>query len=269
MMPPSENQQLPSKYKVPALEKGLDILEELARSPRPQSLTQLANNLGRNSNEIYRMVNYLEWRGYIRREQHSGNYFLSLKLYELAHLNPPLQNLLNAATIPMEQLTQTLRESCHLGVLRHGQLVVMKQALSPEKICLSVEVGGRFSAVHTASGRLLLAHLAPEELDAFLEIDPDFRQLSPPEKDAFLVRLAEIRAKGYSDAESETHVGINDFSVLVGNPKIGLTAALTVASLTFAKSAPDRKEILSALRECAAKISKSMGIKNGDQNHLL
>ena len=218
-MPLPEDQQPPSKYKVPALEKGLDILEELARSSRPQSLTQLANTLGRSSNEIYRMVNYLEWRGYIRREQHSGNYFLSLKLYELAHLSPPLESLLNAATIPMEQLAQTLRESCHLSVLRRGQLVVMKQALSPEKICLSVEVGGRFSAVNTASGRLLLAHLAPEELDAFLEIDPDYQPLSQPEQDAFLARLAEIRVKGYSDAESETHVGISDHAVLVGNPK--------------------------------------------------
>jgi len=262
-MPPSENQQAPSKYKVPALEKGLDILEELARSSRPQSLTQLASNLGRNSNEIYRMVNYLEWRGYIRREQHSGTYFLSLKLYELAHLSPPLESLLNAATIPMEQLALTLRESCHLGMLRRGQLVVMKQALSPEKICLSVEVGGRFSAVCTASGRLLLAHLAPEELDAFLETDADYQAWDKPEQDAFLARLAGIRAKGYSDAESETHVGISDHSVLVGNPKIGLTAALTVASLTFAKSAPAKKEILSALQQCSAKISQSMGIKNG------
>ncbi|RME71771.1 MAG: IclR family transcriptional regulator [Chloroflexi bacterium] len=268
-MSQSAQKPVPSKYKVPALEKGLDILEELARSPRPQSLTQLANNLGRSSNEIYRMVNYLEWRGYIRREPHSSNYYLSLKLYELAHLNPPLQNLLNAATIPMEQLAITLRESCHLGVLRHGQLVVVKQALSPEKICLSVEVGGRFSAVHTASGRLLLAYLAQEELEAFLELDQDYQRLSPPEKEAFLVRLEEIRTKGYSDAESETHVGINDLSVLVGNPKIGLTAALTVASLTFAKSAPAKKEILHALQECAAKISKSMGIKNGDKDDIL
>lgn len=144
-----------------------------------------------------------------------------------------------------------------------GQLVVMKQALSPEKISLSVEVGGRFSAVNTASGRLLLAHLPQEELSAFLESDPDYQSWAQPEQDAFLVRLAEIQAKGYSDADSETHVGISDHSVLVGNPKIGLTAALTVASLTFAKSAPEKKEILNALQLYTTKISQSMGMKNG------
>ncbi len=259
----SDKQPSSKDFKVPALAKGLDILEELARSSLPQSLTQLANNLGRTSNEIYRMINYLEWRGYIRREQHSGNYFLSLKLYELAHLSPPLENLLNAATIPMEQLAQILRESCHLSVLRRGQLVVLKQALSPEKICLSIEEGGRFPAIHTASGRLLLAYLRQEELAAFLEVDADYQQLSKPEQETFNARLAEIRDKGYSDADSETHVGISDHSVLVGNPKIGLTAALTVASLTFAKSAPDKKDILNALEECANKITEAMGINNG------
>ena len=251
-----------TKYHVPALEKGLDILEELARSSVPQSLTQLANNLGRNSNEIYRMISCLEGRGYIRREQHSGNYFLSLKLYELAHLNPPLENLLNAAIIPMEQLARTLRESCHLSVLRRGQLVVMKQELSPEKICLSVEVGGRFSAINTASGRLLLAYLPEKELAAFLEFDADYQALLPPEQEAFHARLAEIRAKSYSEAESETHIGVRDYVVLVGNPKIGLTAALAVASLTFAKLAPAKEQVVSALHRCSQRITEAMGVNS-------
>ena len=63
----TETQNQSAKYPVPALEKGLDILEELADASTPLSLTQLANNLGRSSNEIFRMVSVLEKRRYIRR----------------------------------------------------------------------------------------------------------------------------------------------------------------------------------------------------------
>ena len=79
-----------SKYHVPALEKGLDILETLASSAVPQSLSELARSLHRSSSELFRMLDSLERRGYILKDLVSGNYRLSLKLYELAHTHSPV-----------------------------------------------------------------------------------------------------------------------------------------------------------------------------------
>lgn len=259
-----ENQPSQSgKYRVPALEKGLDILEELAQSTAPQSLTQLAASLNRTSSEIYRMVNYLEGRGYIRREQHSGNYYLSLKLYQLAHMYPPMQSLLTAATIPMEQLSKRVRESCHLSVLRRGQLVVVKQVLSPETISLTVEVGARFPPLQTASGRVMLAYLSTEEQAAFLELDADYQRLSQVDRDVLAAQLAGIRDRGYYTAPSEMHMGISDHVVMVGEPKVGLAAALAVTSLAFPQSAPAKGEIVAAMQKCSQEITKAMGFTNG------
>ena len=67
-------------YSVPALEKGLDILEALSASSQPQSLSGLAHLLERNSNEIFRMLNLLERRNYVLRDE-SGGYRLSLRMY--------------------------------------------------------------------------------------------------------------------------------------------------------------------------------------------
>ena len=164
-------QQSSTKYRVPALEKGLDILEALAFVSAPQSLADLARTLGRSSSEIFRMLNCLEARHYIARDEHSGNYALTLKLYELAHTHSPVEQLLRVAAQPMEELAQTLRESCHLSVLHQGWLVVLSQALSPEPVRLTVEVGGRFSMVHNVSGRLLLAQLPATERIALLGQD--------------------------------------------------------------------------------------------------
>ena len=53
-----------SAYPVPALEKGLDLLELLSARADPQSLTALARTLGRSSSELFRMITCLERRGY-------------------------------------------------------------------------------------------------------------------------------------------------------------------------------------------------------------
>ena len=52
-------------YAAPALEKGLDILELLARSNVPLSQKEIAQKLGRTIGELYRMVMCLVERGYL------------------------------------------------------------------------------------------------------------------------------------------------------------------------------------------------------------
>ena len=86
-------------YAVPALEKGLDLLEALAAQPEPRSQTDLARALGRSPSEIFRMLACLERRGYIVKEEASGRYRLTLRLYELAHTHTPVDQLLHAAVL--------------------------------------------------------------------------------------------------------------------------------------------------------------------------
>src|SRR5919205_3273365 len=131
-------------YQAPALEKGLDILESLATGGVPRTQAQLARILGRGPNELFRMLVILERRGYIQRDPASGAYSLTLRLFELSHAHSPYQALTHAATRPMRELSDTVRESCHLGVLVHGALLVLAQEEAARRYRLSVEVGRTF-----------------------------------------------------------------------------------------------------------------------------
>ena len=53
------------KYSAPALSKGLDILELLATQPAGLKKTEIAAELGRTVNELYRMLAVLESRGFV------------------------------------------------------------------------------------------------------------------------------------------------------------------------------------------------------------
>jgi DNA-binding IclR family transcriptional regulator len=249
-----------SKYHVPALEKGLDILETLASSTVPQSLSELARSLHRSSSELFRMLDSLERRGYILKDLFSGNYRLSLKLYELAHTHSPVEQLLSAAAKPMRDVAESLRESCHLSVLSRGQVVVLAQEESPDKVRLSVEVGARFSAIHTVSGRLLLAQLETGNLKDFLAADSDYQDLSKTQQKQFMTDLDAIRVKRISTASNETLVGVQDFAVLVGNPKIGIMAALAATAWMGPAKKISVHRLQSALLQCAETISQSIGL---------
>lgn len=60
------------RYATPALVKGLDVLELLARQPAGLTKSQLARELNRTVSEIFRMLICLERRGILRRCRRSA-----------------------------------------------------------------------------------------------------------------------------------------------------------------------------------------------------
>ncbi|MCC7157500.1 MAG: IclR family transcriptional regulator [Bryobacterales bacterium] len=246
-------------YFVPALEKGLDVLEALASAQVPPTLTELARTLNRSSSVLFRIIDSLEKRGYIVRDPVSGAYRLTLKLYELAHTHSPVDNLLKASMFPMRELANEIHESCHLSVLAHGKLVLIAEELSPDRVRISVEVGSQVNPLRFVSGRLLASFLSDEAREVMLEADPDFREMSRAQRERVRADLKEIRRKGYFMMQSVSRIGL-DISVIVGNPDIGVTAALAVPMLAGGRNEGRENDLLPAMLECANRITRALGL---------
>lgn len=248
------------EYAVPALDKGLDVLEALAAASSPLSLSEIARSIGQTPSAVFRLLNRLESRLYVTRDALSGQYSLSLKLLELSHSYPPVEHLTRVSGGYMRELADSSRESVHLSVLNHGRLVVLMDVASPLRVRFAHQVGSQFSPVATNSGRLLLAYLNPEELETYLADDEEYAKLSKPKRDAFHAELKAIRRNRYAVSFSEERAGMRDIAVLVGNPAVGSTAALAVACLGSVKDKAGVNRIVNALHDCASRITVAMGL---------
>ncbi len=91
------------RYRAPALDKGLDILELLASTDESFSQAEIAKALSRTPNEIYRMLDRLVHRGYVGRAA-GDRYELSLKLFALSHQHAPMRRLVSQAIPVMRPL---------------------------------------------------------------------------------------------------------------------------------------------------------------------
>jgi len=121
------------RYRAPALEKGLEILELLAREAHSVPLSVIAQRLGRSTNEIFRMMQVLQYQGFIDQES-GGGYRLTDKLFSLAMEQPRTRTLLEVALPQMRQLAVAIGQSCHLAVHSKGQIVVIARVESDEQI---------------------------------------------------------------------------------------------------------------------------------------
>src|SRR5690606_27463368 len=68
-------------YSVPSVDKVLDILELLSSERVPMTRAQIARALGRSPSELFRLLTVLERRHYVRRDEGSGGYSLTLRLF--------------------------------------------------------------------------------------------------------------------------------------------------------------------------------------------
>ena len=251
-----------SKYSAPALEKGLDIIEYLSSRRQPCSQAEIAAALGRNANEIYRVLIVLEARGYLVREEVSGKYRLSLRLYSLAQVNSPIEDLRRAAELPMQELVAALGQACHLSIPYRDQLLVISQVRSPQPVSLYITEGTLFPLTTTTSGRLLLAHYTAERRERLLAADEGWQAMSAGGREAYLALMTELAdAKSYF-CESEITIGVTDCAALVGGPSAGVMAAIAVSSLSSSMGkASKREEVVNAVQGTALEIERRIGLE--------
>ena len=227
-------------YAAPALDKALDILELLADEAGGLSQTEIAEAVGRNVSQIYRVLTTLERRGYLTRDERSGRYLLSMALFDLAHRHPPLRGLVQLAAGPMRALADEIRQSCNLGVDDAGAVRIIAQAESPADFGYHVRVGARFPIETTATGAVL-SH--GTDAPRSTQRDDEAAQL----------------AEGYLTRPDRLQAGITDVVVAVTDRTGATVAALTVPYIGTSYSAVGLDEVVAAARTTAAAISARLG----------
>jgi DNA-binding IclR family transcriptional regulator len=259
--PPARSaSQVETRYAVPALDKGLDVLELLARDAEGLSLNEIARALGRTSSELFRMVVALARRGYIEQRDHE-RYTLTLKLFELAHRHKPIKSLTAAAAPLMLELVHRALQSCHLTVFHAGRVMVVGEVDSPERYAFGMKVGALVGLTDTASGYVLLAFQDDATRRAMLashqkvegELDLDMKQLSKIVNDVAKKRYAEVQSR-------QTRAVTNIAFPIRGAPG----NAIAVINIPYIeridkKVTPSIGAVKEMLGEAAARLSLLMG----------
>ena len=249
-----------ARYSAPALEKGLDILEALSTSADGYSLNQLSQVLQRNVSEIFRMVVTLQRRGYIQANQNE-RYTLTLKMFGLAHRQPPIKSLVEVAQPLLRELAERTRQSAHLSIYQNGRVVVLAQVESPERWSFGLKVGVLLGLTDTSTGHILLAYqdeatrarMLNNRIKVEGELDLEPEQLQ--------VLLANVRRTGYATMPSIQIQGVTNIACAVWGQGRNVIAAINIPHIVRidGTSIPTKEQIKAALAEICLRLSLTMG----------
>lgn len=245
------------RYRAPALDKGLDILELLAEQKDGLTRAEITKLLGRNASEMYRMLERLVARQYVVRSPGGDRYSLSLKLYALAHRHPPMNRLIAEALPAMQRFADAAEQSVHLAVYDRGNLLVIAQVDGPGTWGISVRLGSRVGLIDTGSGRVLLAFQSAEQREHMLAEHTKVKGEIALDRDVLEAAYQEIRQDGFSRKDSQQTVGVTDITFPLLGPSGEAIAALTCPYMRRIDEyvAPPIDAVTELLKESAAGLS--------------
>lgn len=238
------------KYRAPALDKGLDILELLADQPKGMTRSEIVRSLGRSSSEIYRMLERLVIRGYVNRSLEGDRFSLSIKLFQLGARFPPVRRIVDRAQPLMDAFARQCLQSIHLAVPDRGKIFVVAQATSQAAWEFRLRLGAELDLLTTGSGQTFLAFSTPEERQQLLTSASDGVVPEDVSKD-----LREIFKVGHRIRPSQQLVGVTDLSVPVFTDTSSPVGVLTCPFLPRVDQKGQQvEECLAMVLETAQKI---------------
>lgn len=244
------------RYRAPALEKGLEILEFLAPGTRAMTLSEISVGLKRSKSEIFRMMQVLEQRQYLMRPAGEEGYVLTNRLFLLGMEHPPVKGLLETSIPVMHHLAEEIVQPCHLAIPSAELIIVIARVESPGDVGFVVRVGHRRPIPHSTSGLVLLAFQPQDVRDRWLETLQRMRVRY--ERKRLAERLRNIAARGYACIPSEVIAGVTDLSA----PILQHGAAIAALTVPFEERRGARGEpgnSIEQLRRAASRISRELG----------
>ncbi len=200
------------------LSKGLAILEKMSQMDSPAGVSELARSSNLTKSNVHRLLQSLKKLGYIRQCTCSSAYELTPKMWEIGSSYLSHTDIHAAAFDEMHSLGRASKETIHLSVLDNHDVIYIGKIDSRLPLRAYSQLGARAPIYAVATGKAILAHQRPEDLEDILPttLEP-YTDRTLAKKEKLMEELERVRENGYAINIGEWRTGINGIAAPVWN----------------------------------------------------
>jgi IclR family pca regulon transcriptional regulator len=221
--------QTPDGDFMTSLARGLAVMQAFSEHKRQLTVSQISMQTGISRAAVRRCLYTLVKLGFAGSHDQK-HFFLAPKVLSLGHAYFSSAPLAKIAQPVLQRLSGVLAESCSVATLQDAEILYIARAAVSRIMSIDLHVGSRLPAYCTSMGRVLLANLASEQLDAYLKAVTLTRFT-----DRTIVSVAKLKAvlelvrrNGYAIVDQELELGLRSLAVPIRNSMGEVLAALNV-----------------------------------------
>lgn len=249
------------KYLIPGLERGLKLLMAFSRQHKEMTFAELHRLTKMPKASAYRVVQTLEYLGFLQRNARSNTFSLGSNVLRLGFDFLTSMDVVQVGQPVIEALRDSSQCSSHLAI-RDGRDVIYVARVSAVGAQINeVRVGTRLPAHRTSLGRMLLSQISRKEFELLYpeETLPDSAEGTPANREALWEMLQKDRARGYVIGESFYHYGISSIVYPIFNQEGAVEAVVSILVPYVEIPKEDKERLMEEVSRAADKISSFLG----------
>lgn len=249
----------PSSDYVQSLGRGLAVIRAFDGVNPRRTLTDVAKTTDLTRATARRFLLTLSELGYVRTD--GSLFWLTPRVLELGYSYLSSLTLPDVAGPHLEALSQDVRESSSVSILDGDDVVYVARVQVSRIMTVAITIGTRFPAYATSMGRVLLAGLDSDRLDAYLDrLHPERLTGKTITDTAFLrAELESVRTQGYCLVDQELEAGLRSIAAPLHDSTGTVVAAANVSTPAARHSADAAREhLLPALLAAAEAIDTDL-----------
>lgn len=245
---------------VRGFERGVAVIKAFSARTPSLTVTQVAERTGLRRAVARRYLLTLEALGYVVHDE--ARYALTPRVLEIGFTYLATLTMAEVARPFMLRVVATLRESCSVGILDRGDVVYVARMPADRIMTTNLIVGSRLPAHATSMGKVLLAYLPADRLDAYFQ-EVEFSKLTERtigDEQTLRRVLAAVRRRGWADNDEESEKGVRTMAVPLFDRSGQVVAAVNLAGHSSRVTMRElRTSHLPVLQEAAREISRALG----------
>lgn len=245
-----------------SVERALSILTCFSDAQPNLRVSDLARQLDLSQSTVSRLLATLERLGFVERDPLTGLYGLGLELVTLAGVALNQRDVQRQAVAELSAVAADLGLAANLAILRQDQIFYLVTVEGPKAPKLYTMIGKRNPLHCTAMGKVLLAHLPPDEQHRVLDrIEyPPFTPHTADSAAALRPMLDRVLTQGYGREREELAFGRACLAAPISDVTGGVVAAASISGPLSALALDRREpELVGRVIELADRISTKLG----------
>lgn len=192
--------------------KAKQILDVIAQASDGITLNDLNNNLDITKPTIYKILQTLEYCGYVRVVLVGGEkfYHLGTVFLRYAQAVNNSMDIVEIAKPYLKKLRDRTAETVNLGIVEDQSIVLLAKMESTHSIKLVSVIGGKMHMYSSAMGKAILATYSPGKLNDYLA-GVDLKKITSrtiTDQAALIKNIAETRQRGFAIDNVENQAGV-------------------------------------------------------------
>ncbi len=239
--------------------RSFQLIERLSREERGLTLTELSRDLRSPKSTTLKLLRILQGERLVTYHRESKTYFLGPATTALAWLIISSPGLRTMCRTYLEHLAKVSTEDAYLGIREEDYIVYIDKVEGSQSIRLDIALGTRRHMHSSAVGKLFLAQMDEDSLQAWIQKNglPPITANTLTDLSVLRTELGRIRREGVSISRSENIEGITAIAAPIRDVTGDVVAAISISG---PQSRLDRvlDSLIDLVRNTANSISEDL-----------